>query len=251
MNPQHSVSIIAQTSKGEPISEGLIGNDSQWLLINNQYSLLALADDKFDETGQSARLSIEILLDDIQTNLSSGEYEQASNFDKYVLATRCIEESCENINDYLLSLSNGAESAIGKGVALTVMQIINGECSFIQADEYCCLHFHEGQLKNLNHNRNTDKFPQKLLGISDSLAIKASQLSLSVNDLLLICNDELLQYIDEEFLRVTLTRFQDSPQMAMRQITIKAQRSGMSTKPLLIIMLINQLEEKAKSWFKR
>jgi hypothetical protein len=251
MSSQLGVSILAQASEEDPISGGLIGNGPQWVTIDKKFTLFAVAEDKSDESGKLARLALEILLDDIQTNLSSGEYDQATDYEKHVLATRCVEESFENINDYLISQSSSGVSGSRKGVALTVMQVIHGQCSFINADVHPCLHFQEGKLYKLNHHISADRFDKGVLGISESLAIKSNQLVVSANDLLLTCSQELLKHVDEEFLRVTLTRFQDSPQMAMRQITSKAQRSGMQGKPLLIIMAINQLVAKPRSWFKR
>jgi hypothetical protein len=251
MNLQPSVSILAQAGEGDLISDGLIGYGSQWVAIDNQFSLFAVAEDKGDEMGKAAQLSLEILLDDIQTNLSSSGYGQATDDEKHVLATRCVEESFENINDYLISQSSGGQSASSKGVALTVMQVIQGQCSVIQADEHCCLHFCEGKLNKLGHHNSSDNAHKTLLGLSESLPITSNQLTLNTNDLLLTCKHDLLKHVDEEFLRVTLTRFQDNLQMAMRQITSKAQRSGMQGKPLLVIMKINQLAEKPKSWFKR
>jgi hypothetical protein len=248
---QHIVSIQAQIGEGALITEGLVGNGSQWVAIDNQFSLFGLAEDKADENGKAARLSLEILLDDIQTNLSSGEYEQATSYEKHVLATRCIEESFENINDYLINQKSLQSSASYKGVAMSVLQVIHGECSFIHPDEHCCLHFREGKLKNLSHHKNSDTDSASLLGISEFLPIRIGQLSVAANDLILTCNRELLQYADEEYLRVTLSRFQDSPQMAIRQITSKAQRGGMKTRPLLIMVTINQPAEKPGGWFKR
>ncbi len=247
----NSVSIQAQSIEGEPITDGVTRNRSQVVAIDNQFSLVGIAEDKADQTGEAARLSLEILLDDIQTNLSSREYEQASDYNKHVLATRCIQESFENINDYLISQGNSGVSAEHKGVAMSVMQVIHGECSFIHADEHCCLHFREGKLMNLSQTKSTKDNPENLLGITETLNIKINQLSITSDDLLLICKHDLLQHITPEYLRVTLSRFQDNPQMAMRQITSKAQRSAMQDKPLLVIVTLNQMTEKPKSWFKR
>lgn len=251
MNLQHSTSILAQAGEGEPITDGLIGNGALWVGIDNQYSLFGLAEDKFDETGKSARLSIEILLDDVQTNLSSGEFVQATDYEKHVLATHCIEESLQNINDYLVHLNSPESPATRRGVALTVVQVIHGQCSILHAAEHCCLHFREGKLADLCLNTSLEENANTLIGMSESLTLNINQLAVTANDQLLICNRELLKYADQEYLRVTLSRFQDSPQMAIRQITSKTQRSGMQVKPILGMVSINQTPEKSKSWFKR
>jgi len=98
---------------------------------------------------------------------------------------------------------------------------------------------------------STEDNPETLLGITETLNININQMSVSADDLLLTCNNELLQHVSPEYLRVTLTRFKDSLPMAMRQITSKAHRSGMHDKPLLVIVTFNQITEKTKSWFKR
>jgi hypothetical protein len=251
MNMQYSISILAQAGEEEPITEGMTGQGSQVVAIDNQFSLFGLAEDKADQAGKTSRLSLEILLDDIQTNLSSREYAQASNDAKHVMATHCIQESFENINDYLISQGSSIVPAEHEGVALSVMQVIHGECSFIHADEHCCLHFREGKLMNLTQAKSTEDSPKTLLGITGTVNIKLNQLSITPGDLLLTCNHELLQHVTPEYLRVTMMRFQDSPQMAMRQITSKAQRSGMQGKPVLVIVTINQITDKPRSWFKK
>lgn len=251
MNQSYSVNILAQVSEGELISEGMSGHGSQRVAINNAFSFFGLAEDKGDPTGQSAHLALEILLDDIQTNLSSREYEQATEYEKHVQGTQCIEESFENINDYLITQGTNQSSVEKRGVALSVLQVIHGECSFIHADEHCCLHFREGKLMNLSQINSSDDDPKTLLGITETLHIKINQLSMTSNDLLLSCSHDLFHYVTEDFLRVTLSRFMESPEMAMRQITSKAQRNGMQGKPLLIMVAVKKAAEKPKSWFGR
>ena len=251
MNQSYSLNILAQLNDNEPVTEGMSEHGSKIIAINNTYSYFGLADDKDDSTARSARLALEILQDDIQINLSSREYAQATNYEKHVLATHCIQESFENINDYLISQGNSAPASARHGVALSVLQVLHGECSFIHADEHCCLHFSEGKLNNLTQADSDDGDSKTLLGVSDNLNIKVKQLTLASSDLLITCTHELLQCVTEEFLRVTVSRFLESPDMLLRQINSKAQRNGMQGKPLLIIVAIKMVDEKPKGWFGR
>lgn len=250
MKQSYKVKILAQVGDEEPFMDGVIEAGTLRVAINNDYSMFGLAEDKGDSAGKMAGLALEILLDDVQTNLSSREYTQASSYEKHVLGTRCIEESFENINDFLLS-QGGAASGDRRGLALSALQVVQGECSFIHADEHCCLHFHDGKLMNLSQINRSDDDRKTLLGVGETLHIKVNQLSMTSSDLLLSCGCELFRYVPEDFLRVTLSRFMENPEMAMRQITSKAQRNGMQGRPLLIIVTLQNTNEKSKSWFGR
>ncbi len=250
MNQSYSLNILAQLNDDEPVTDGMSEHGSKILAINNTYSYFGLADDKDDSSGSSARLALEILQDDMQINLSSREYAQATDYEKHVLATQCIQESFENINDYLITQGKSAAQNAKHGVALSVLQVTHGECSFIHADEHCCLHFREGKLKNLTQT-DSAAGDQTRLGVSEDIQIKVKEVSLASSDLLITCTHELLQCVSEEFLRVTVSRFLESPDMLLRQINSKAQRNGIQGKPLLIVVSIKMVDEKPKGWFGR
>jgi hypothetical protein len=252
MNQQFIVKILAQTGDDYPVSEGLSGHGPHMVAIDNQYSFFGLAEDLTDADGTVARVALEILLDDVQTNLGSREFEQATEYEKHVLGSRCIEESFENINDYLMDQEFAQSGdAQHKGVAMSVMQVLHGQCSFVHAAEHCCILFRDGQLKFLNRAQDSADKVNTRLGVTQALNIQINQIALAAKDILLICNWQLLHYVDEEFLRVTLARFEDTPDMAIRQINSRSSRAGMQQKPLLALVTLSAGAEKSKGWFHR
>lgn len=248
MSQQQGVSMLAQTSEGELVSKGSGGSGHHKVIIDETFSLLGLAGDHAEQPGTLASLALEILLDDMRTNLSSREYEQATGFEKHVITTRCIQESFENINDYLISQANPEDITAGKNsVSLCALQITQGQCSFIHASDHCCMHYRHEKLVDLSKK---DK-ATTLLGLSSHPSIGSTEVNVSNRDILFICDMSLLQILDDEYLRVTLSRFQDSPEMAIRQINSRALRAGMQSKPIMALVTVSLQENKSKSWFKR
>jgi hypothetical protein len=223
-----NLTIIAQNGDGDMVTQGIAVSTSGAVGLDPQQGLAVLAQN--GEQGQDeATLSIEILLDDMQLNLPSvlQESESAS------AAGACLKESVENINEYLLS-KKMQQSPVNSpvSVSLIALQFLKGQLSVLGIGDYGCLLCREQKLTSL-----LDSFSKKdpLLGVQTLISVRNTNTWFKTGDVVVLLHNSVLDAIGEEFVRVTLSRFADNLDMAVRQMNTRAAREGVSQKPQLII----------------
>lgn len=239
MNAQAYVTIIAQTESGEIIKQGLEQSSKSTLGINPELGLVVLAEGT-QEHDEGARKSVEILLDDMQLNLSSILHEPRSG----AVASECLLESIENINDYLHSLTcQDSSTTTRTAVSIIASQFIQHKCSVMAVGEYHCLLLHQDNLQNLVLGASNN-----LLGEDNGIQALTAEPDIQQGDTLVLLPSSVVSAIGEEFIRVTLLRFADNLDMALRQINTRTARQGMATKPVIAICKILQSAGKQRSW---
>lgn len=250
---KQSIAILAQTSDGKLMNKGISDQGDNIIALDPELALLGLVRDVSEEEAEAARLAVDILLDDMQINLNSAEFEKSSQWEQHSFAARCLQESYENINDFLIQQGQQqADKSSPPTVDLTALQFIYGQCSFILSEAACCLHFHDGDISSLMSDTpagNTVKTTH--LGVSTDNAFEVGTFEVSTDDLVMISSHELLKLLGQDFIRVTLSRFHDNAEMIIRQIISKAQRLGMSELPSIIIVTVLQTEPSKKGWLER
>ena len=95
---QQPIEIFAYDRSGKSVSDGLVSLDEDYLLIDRDLGLIAYAHGDDDPGVDSTKLALEILLDDMQTNLHVDGYTRADRLKKQDIALACVEESYHNIH---------------------------------------------------------------------------------------------------------------------------------------------------------
>ena len=239
VNVDDCVSIMAQNEKGEIIKQGLDLCASSAMGINPQLGLVVLAD-AAQGGQQEAEKSVEILLDDMQLNLPAvlqGAYSAHT-------ASSCLLESLNNINEYLYALSHrGGSAQKNSAVSVIAAQFLQHQCSVIAVGQYNCLLLHQDQLEDLVLGATNN-----LLGKDHSVQTLTSEPDIQQGDILLLVASSVVALIGQEFIRVTLSRFRDNLDMALRQINTRVARQGMDSKPAIIICKMLQSRDQERSW---
>ena len=232
MTSLENLTIITQNGDGDAITQGIGVATAGAVGIDLQQGLVVLAQN-CEQSQDEARFSIEILLDDMQLNLPSvlQESESAS------AVGACLKESMVNINEYLLS-KNAQQSTAGMhtSVSLIAVQFLKGQLSVLGIGDYDCLLLREQKLTSW-----LDAFSKgdSLLGAQPLISMRNTNAWFQAGDVIMLTHHSMLDVIGEEFVRVTLSRFSDNIDMALRQINTRVAREGLPQKQQLVICRID------------
>ncbi len=240
MPSQNSLSVIVQTENDQFTSSGIY-KDGQFLVgINIELGLISIAHTEIDSQHSLAHKSIEILLDDMSLNLPGISDNRHQGGD----ANRCLKESIDNINEYLVSQSM-TNSLVGKdGIELVATQVQKNFLNCFQTAKFSSLQFSANRLQNLLK----DKPSPVVLGLHAALDPEVTAVTLESGDILLLTSVKDMQLIGEEFLRVTLSRFSDNLEMLLRQINTRALHNGLKDKPVVALCRLDKVLEEQRGW---
>jgi len=239
MNLFNHITILAQLTNGQVFSHGTERSGTQILSVNPELGLIAMALGDDLSNNAPAPKSIEILLDDIELNLGANE-RRAVPLVNESLATLCLRESVDNINEYLFSSTHQNQNqGSGKGVGLAAMLLLKNQlCYFATSDIYSFL-FKGNQLSHLIEPTDTDSTRQ--IGEDKAVQPEVVAREYSSGDILVMISAQGLNALGPDFIRVTLSRFEGNLEMALRQMTIRMRRSGSEQNPALILCHINSV----------
>ena len=241
MNLKAPIKILVQTEIGQFSESGIQLSGPQVVGINQETGLIILAQGITQGEQSSAHKCIEIMLDDMALNLPVAA-DESGQFGSVAV---CMSESLENINEYLYAQLNELESA-GKAneVELAAIQVYRNSISCCDVGALNCLLFSDNKLSVLEDGDSTD---QKL-GVDPSFKPAISRQDFNPGDIVLVLSSALLNSLSHEFIRVTLSRFHENLEMALRQINTRAMQNGMNVKPTLVICRMSHPVEERRSW---
>ncbi len=231
--------MIAQTEAGLIFTKGMQSSGPIALAINPELGLLVLGQNTAQNGRYSAQVAVEILLDDLQLNLSVKEGNVVSS-SSGIETSQCFSESFENINEYLIS--SNAEP-----VSLSVLHFSGHHviCAFI--GNMSCLMLSNNKLSNLTQVENTDS----RLGLTPNIETNMVRHPVTSEVVLISLTSEVLQAIGSDHIRLTLSRFKDNLDMAMRQINTRAAHCGIENKPALLLSQIPKDPSTHSGWLNR
>lgn len=247
MNLKDNVSILAQTESGQLLTDDCVQtSEPDIMAINSELGLLVMAKNEqlLDDSSNAAK-AVEILLDDMESNMPSimrGVGNKVSDS----ASTLCLRESADNINEYLFG-QNGSIGIAGKGVALAALQFELNQFSCIVGGSYSILLEQEGSLKNLTVGVQSAVY----LGQSIDFEVTIVEQNITQGDLIIMMDSTDLEKISQDFLRITISRFKEEPEMLLRQINMRAQQNGLTRKPVFIMALIKPVSTPKKGWLNR
>jgi len=230
---------------GNIISDSPIQHSENLALgIHRELGLLILAQETNNKTQNLAQKSIEIMLDDMSFNLSALSEKQKPTFRA---VSTCLHESIENINDYLIEQGqfNSAELS-HHGISLSSIQIhpLGISCS-IHGDITCLKHS-DDSLSSLGSKLSQSN----RLGIHSGLSFSISEIEFKLGDILFLATSELIECLGHDFIRMTLSRFGDNLDMAIRQINARAKKLTNPSDISFLICKNNKHSTLKKGWFK-
>jgi len=213
--------------------------------IEAEIGLMAISTSKPGIEISPARLAMDILFDDMQTNIPQFA-EDATESKFSALGVDCLQESLDNINEYLYSqVGIEFDSTSSVATQLSAFQYINGYLSYVLGAGVKCLLLRNNDLKELS---NESSHLAGALGEHPMFESRVKQEELMLGDILIIAASGDINTIEEEFIRITLSRFPQNLDTALRQINTKVARKGMVKVPGIILCRVNQETQFKRGW---
>lgn len=234
------VTLFAQTKTGQITDEGIHSSGRELLGLSAELGLLVLA----QGYPASAQISLEILLDDMSLNQPAIDVNSSQAGAEAAL---CLSESLDNINEYLNSQTDTQTDDLAAeqgGVAMAAIMLLGNQLSCVQLGVLCCLRYSAEQLQAVTKE---SAVPDQL-GQGQSIHPSILQHELVEGDIFILTTNKFVQEITLEFMRLTLSRFSDNLDMAMRQINTRALRNGLAQKPDIVLCRIDPISDSSKSW---
>jgi len=245
MTNQHNLTIAAQIPGQKNLEPGIYQTTDQVLGFDPELGLIAFANSPLSTESSPAQTAMEILMDDMQTNIPKLN-AQMSDADQTRLGANCLQESLDNINEYLYDLTASRFVTTQSTASITALHYMENQLNFITGSSEKCFLFKNNKLKSIS---NTVSRP---LGGKPNYNSEVQHVAMSSGDILIIAATSDIKTIGEDFIRLTLSRFPDDLEMVLRQINTKISHTGASQIPSIIICRINQKATmKKKSWIGR
>jgi len=242
MTTQDNLTIATQISGQQNPQPGIYETADQVIGFEPNIGLIAITTNPLNLESPPAKIAMEILMDDMQTNIPQLKTKM-SNADQAILGANCLQESLENINEFLYEQTiSQLSTPQSRTTSITALQYLNGYLSFIIGSGQKCLLFKNNQLKNIS---NAVSRP---LGGKPNYDSKVLQETMSFGDILFIAAIDDVKTMQEDFIRLTLSRFPENLDTVLRQLNTKFSRTGASQIPSIIICRINQKTGLKKTW---
>ena len=208
---------LAQGADGQRFDRGLHGERGRVIGVDPDLGVAVLAWCA-DAESASARVAVEILLDDMQSNLQSITLSEVM---EEAPGLACLRESLDNIAEYLREQG-------GDAVSLAALQIDEqGRANLALAGGVVALARREPVLR-------LDAGSSAPLGAADPADPLLIELPAQGLDCLLLLPLADEAGIGPDYVQVSLGRFCDTPDMLLRQLGVRAQRQGLEHAPMLM-----------------
>jgi len=239
---QQDLTIAAQMPGHKDLKPGIHESTNQVIGLVPDIGLIAISTSLLSTESVSAGIAMEILMDDMQTNIPQLK-SQMNAVNTGHPGTNCLQESLENINEYLyeqtVSRFDTSQSTIAN---ITALQYLNGHLSFIIGSKEKCLLFKNNKLKSISD------LVSKPLGGNPDYNTKVLHETMALGDILFVAAIDDINALEEDYIRLTLSRFPENLDMVLRQLNTKISRAGRRQIPTIIVCRINQECSLKKGW---
>ncbi len=209
-------SFLAQGVDGKPVDRGVKIDPEVVMGLDQDHGLAVMAL-RHHGGGGSARLGMEILLDDMRQNLSSVSHGEIIGEAPGLI---CMRESLNNIGEFLRDREEEISLA-------AVHCDETGRITLAVAGDLDCY------LKGSSVQRLTASSSSRLGG-QDSADPLLLELDAEQAHCFLFLDTRETEFVGADFIMLSLGRFCDAPDMLLRQIAMRAQRNGLEHAPSLL-----------------
>ena len=242
MAEQDDLTIVAQMPDHKDLQPGIHENADQVIGLEPDLGLIAISTSPLGTESSPARVAMGILMDDMQTNIPQIKSQMADN-GRASLGADCLQESLENINEYLYDQTASRFDTTQSTITnITALQYLNGHLSFVIASGEKCLLFRNNKLKSIS---DTVSRP---LGGKPNYNSKVLYEAMSLGDILFIAAIDDINTLETDFIRLTLSRFPENLDMVLRQLNTKISRTGARQIPSVVVCRINQETSLKRGW---
>ena len=248
MSTNYQLTVFALLSGQQQVDEGVYVIQDTTIGISHEYGLLAMAKSNPVVDGSAASKTVEILLDDMDTNLSATQ-TGIGRASPNTFVKQCVQESLDNINEFLhFQLSKIQMTAQDAHTSLATIQYFEGHFGYIVMAGFSCLLFRRDELTVLSSSSKESTY---LLGEKPAFGGLVQSKQVRQGDIIVMAQTDDIDTIGVDYLRTTLSRFPDSIDMALRQIKTRASRKYASREPSIIMARVDTLVVKKRGWLNK
>ncbi len=268
MNLKEKVQIVGFTDTGK-----VRRNNEDYIGYDSELGLSVLADGMGGHLGGeiASSLSVNTIIEALQQNLPSINSAQADNNAGVAQESICIQDAIEQANDLIYRKSRSDPALRGMGTTIVVLLLFDNRLSLAHIGDSRCYRLRESQFdqitkdhsliqelidrgfytpdearKSLNRNLVT-----KALGINPGIIPDLHEEFVMKNDIYLLCSDGLTDFVEDEYISLTIKRFSDNLEEAAKQLITKANQNGGKDNISVILCRINDDFSTSKSWVQR
>ena len=238
------LTIYTQLPDRQKVGEGMHVTKDYVIGTHNDPGLLAIAKGQSLIDDSAAKKTIEILLDDMEVNLSATQTglgrAKPGSFVK-----QCAQESVDNINEYLhFQFAKNQLSAQDAHTSLALIQFFEGHFGYVIMGGFSCLLLRQGELKALGLASDSSCS----LGEKASFEKLSESIPAQLGDILVMAQKRDIHTIGMDYLRTTLSRFPNDIDRALRQINTLVARNKIDNEPGIVIARVDEQVINKRSW---
>jgi hypothetical protein len=244
MSTNNHLSIFTQLPDRQQVGEGIHLTPDYVIGTHNEPGLLAIAKSQSAIDDSAAEKAIEILLDDMEVNLSATQTGLGrAKPDSFV--KQCVQESIDNINEYLhFQLVKNQLSAQDTHTSLALIQFFEGHFGYVVMGGFSCLLLRQGELKSLGLASDSSCS----LGEKATFEKLAESIPAEPGDILVMAQKRDIHAIGMDYLRTTLSRFPDAIDTALRQINTRMAQNKTAYTPGIVLARVDSQVIKKRGW---
>ena len=243
MNLQDKIAITGMTDIGmvRRKNEDSIGYDSA-------LGLAVLADGMGGHRGGdiASSMSVDKIIELVQKQLPRIKPGQTDSKSGYSLESICIQQAIYSANDLVFKTAEANPVHSGMGTTIVVLQFYNNTLSLVHIGDSRCYRLRKDSFEQITRdhsllqelidrgfytredarNSMNKNLVTRALGIDPVVAADIQEDIVLKNDIYLLCSDGLTDYVEDEFIRLTIKRFSDNLDEAAKQLITKANQNG-------------------------
>ena len=268
MHLADKITITAMTDIGmvRTKNEDTIGYDSA-------LGLMVLADGMGGHRGGevASSMTVDTIIVQLQQQLPNIKPGQTDSKSGYSLESMCILEAIESANDLVFKAGDANPSHNGMGTTIVTLHFYNNTLSLAHIGDSRCYRlranafeqitkdhsllqelvdrgFYTSEEARSSQNKN---LVTRALGIDPLVAAEIYEDTVHINDIYLLCSDGLTDYVEDQFIYLTISRFSDNLEEAAKQLITKANQNGGKDNISVMLCRINDDFSVEHSWFNK
>ncbi len=268
MNLQDKIAILGLTDIGmvRKKNEDAIGFDSA-------LGLVVLADGMGGHRGGevASGLTVDSVISSVQKNLPAIEPGQIDPDSGFSHESLCIQEAVESANQIVFKTAEANPDHRGMGTTIVVLQFYNNTLSLAHIGDSRCYRFRSSKLEQLTKdhsllqelidrgfytaeeakNSMNKNLVTRALGIDPVVTVDIQEDIAMKNDIYMLCSDGLTDFVEDEYIYLTIKRFSDNLEEAAKQLITKANQNGGKDNISVMLCRVNQEFSTKKDWFSK
>ena len=266
MNLRDRISIAAMTDTGlvRRKNEDSIGYDSG-------LGVAVLADGMGGHRGGeiASSMTVDTIIDLLQQQLPHIKTGQTDSKSGYSLESICIQEAIESANDLVFKAAAANPKHSGMGTTIIVLQFHNNALSLVHIGDSRCYRLRTDTFEQLSkdhsllqelvdrgfytraeaRNSQNKNLVTRALGIDPLVTADIQEDIVLKNDIYLLCSDGLSDYVEDEYIYLTIKRFSDNLEEAAKQLITKANQNGGKDNISVVLCRIDDDFSSEQNWF--